>query len=166
MSSLYHMLLAEAGTRTTSPGCDEYSLKITVMDAAVYTTTRGGGGPPKTPGPPDRAKPKENMVDKPCKCSTSDQGCRAGKNCKMSHSWENVGQQWNLPWSSHATAKAHGPVSFLMSGLLNPARPCTSRDCGKARSPRRHPPCNARPRRRPVRNVRRIISSVVILGRH
>eukprot|EP00435_Cladocopium_sp_Y103_P014795 s1755_g3.t1 len=92
-------LLAEAETLcllTTSPATTVPSspLKLKPMDAMATST------PKKLAGDSGNVngKGKGATMDAPCKWFKSDTGCRAGRNCKWSHSWEGVTDKNERCW--------------------------------------------------------------------
>ena len=89
-------LLAEAETLVLVQSSDTMTsstpLKMKPMDVAPKTPPR------PTPGGDD-SKPKGSpQIDKPCKFFLSDSGCKAGRSCKWSHSWDGVTDKASRCW--------------------------------------------------------------------
>ena len=88
-------LLAEAETlclMATAPKSEgQTPLKLKPMDAMGTTFSKRSPTDGHGQAPNNNGKGKgSSIAETPCKWFRSDAGCRAGKNCKWSHSWEGV----------------------------------------------------------------------------
>ena len=110
-------LLAEAETLcllTTSPASTVQSpLKMKQLQ-----------GDPKTPPrstTTDGPKQTSSLVDKPCKYFSSESGCKAGKACKWSHSWEGITDKASRGGKNHRKSECR-----LRSGGKQQSEPAGS----------------------------------------
>ena len=113
-------LLKSSSTTSTNVGTP---VKLKQIDAGVGIETL-----PKH-GTPGGVKPGKGlstpMADQPCKFFRSDTGCKAGKNCKWSHSWDGVEDKNNRCWlcaskdhrKNDCKVKGNGKPSSGDSGL-------------------------------------------------
>ena len=86
-------LLAEAETLcllTTAPA-------TTVQSPLKMKQLQGDQKTSSSTTPDNKPKPGAT-IDKPCKYFVSGQGCRAGKTCKWSHSWDGVEDKSSRCW--------------------------------------------------------------------
>ena len=88
-------LLAEAETlclmSTSTATSPQTPLKLKQLQGDAKT--------PTTTSPADTKMRQNATADKPCKFFASDVGCRAGKACKWSHSWEGIADKASRCWS-------------------------------------------------------------------
>eukprot|EP00435_Cladocopium_sp_Y103_P036407 s1805_g9.t1 len=96
-------LLAEAETlcllATSTTSTVQSPLKLKPMDAMNVTTPKK----PLMDNGVTNGKGKGATADTPCKWFRSDAGCRAGKNCKWSHSWEGIDNKNARCWICGST---------------------------------------------------------------
>ena len=121
--SFSQCLLAEAETlsllkssATTSANANT-PVKLKQMDAAGSMES-----PPKqgTPGGGKTGKGLSTpMAEQPCKFFRSDSGCKAGKSCKWSHSWDGVEDKNNRCWI--CGGKDHRKSECKVKGSGKPA---------------------------------------------
>ena len=88
-------LLAEAETlclmSTSTATSPQTPLKLKQLQGDAKTSS--------TTSPADTKMKQNATADKPCKFFLSDAGCRAGKSCKWSHSWEVIEDKASRCWS-------------------------------------------------------------------
>eukprot|EP00435_Cladocopium_sp_Y103_P030555 s975_g7.t1 len=89
-------LLAEAETiqlmnTSSSATTSATPLKLKVMEANGGNFNKPRGGEGNSSASNNNGKGKgTSLADTPCKWFRSDGGCRAGRNCKWSHSWDGI----------------------------------------------------------------------------
>jgi hypothetical protein len=113
-------LLKSSSTTSTNVGTP---VKLKQIDAGVGIETLPKHG---TPGGVKPGKGQSTpMADQPCKFFRSDTGCKAGKSCKWSHSWDGVEDKNNRGWlcgskdhrKNDCKVKGNGKPSSGDSGL-------------------------------------------------
>eukprot|EP00438_Fugacium_kawagutii_P021543 Skav211544 [mRNA] locus=scaffold5431:11157:19385:- [translate_table: standard] len=98
-------LLAEAETlvlmaSTTGGTADQTAIKVRQLDGSEASPNVASD--PKKDETTAAGKGKGGaltMAETPCKWFRSDQGCRAGKQCKWSHSWEGITDKASRCWT-------------------------------------------------------------------
>ena len=95
-------------------------LKLKPMEVPPSTPTR----PSPSPGDNKGKTSPATTVDKPCKYFASDSGCRAGKSCKWSHSWDSVEDKASRCWicgsKEHLASKTARFVALAKANLVSP----------------------------------------------
>eukprot|EP00438_Fugacium_kawagutii_P031949 Skav201890 [mRNA] locus=scaffold550:694016:697590:+ [translate_table: standard] len=92
-------LLAEAETLVLIEAAPMTS-PSTTTPIKLKQVTGGDGGGSTAPGPQGETngKGRGSQADIPCKWFRSDTGCRSGKQCKWSHSWEGITDKNERCW--------------------------------------------------------------------
>eukprot|EP00438_Fugacium_kawagutii_P036614 Skav217824 [mRNA] locus=scaffold889:271892:280114:- [translate_table: standard] len=106
-------LLAETETlvlmsSSPSPGTDQNQIKVRQVDAGDDHSKPSTPANPKSTPDPDGSTGKgkggtSSQSETPCKWFRSETGCRSGKNCRWSHSWDGVPDRGSRCWTCGST---------------------------------------------------------------